>query len=401
MMTGSQQRDEGILTQCTDCTDSSGSPELTSAQERSSSEDPPSFQPGQSEDYGSFIPLGDDDIDFNIEDLDSVCRSTSFKNAAQQIPGGKAGLERVKYFNVLQSNTSTATTAQASRTKRKMPQQQEAGGQKRRRRRAAWRKYGQKMLKGEDCQPGKKLLRGYFRCTHEGCEVRKHVVMCAWSNVVESTTIHGRHNHAIEPELELEPTKEDTQAADNDTQISIPTSNQPSFQHKPIPPIDRRYVDMVMEAHPHFVIADTQAPDCPIIYTSQGFLELTGFSMHEAIGRNCRFLQGKDSDVAAIRLIGRAVREKKEIHVILLNYKKDNTPFWNLLHLNPIVGEDGIMRTIVGAQQDVSNLVEANQKQILSSNTQACLSQLLTPEEAKPLQAVLTTAEDVPMFSYL
>ena len=68
----------------------------------------------------------------------------------------------------------------------------------------------------------------------------------------------------------------------------------------------------------------------------------------------CRFLQGKDSNPNAIRQISMACKLQKEIRVILLNYKKDGTPFWNLLHITPVKDSDGNLISFVGVQMDVS-----------------------------------------------
>ena len=56
-----------------------------------------------------------------------------------------------------------------------------------------------------------------------------------------------------------------------------------------------------MGAAPHFVVADPHKQDCPIIFASAGFTALTGYGPAETLGRNCRFLQGKDTNVHAVR----------------------------------------------------------------------------------------------------
>ena len=75
-----------------------------------------------------------------------------------------------------------------------------------------------------------------------------------------------------------------------------------------------------------FVIADPSLPDCPIVFASDGFLDFTGYTREEILGRNCRFLQGPRTDARAVREIRRAVDEARRVHVRLLNYTKQGSP---------------------------------------------------------------------------
>ena len=84
---------------------------------------------------------------------------------------------------------------------------------------------------------------------------------------------------------------------------------------------------------------------------------VSGYELQETMGRNCRFLQGPESNIDAVRQLSKAVKDLQEVHVILLNYRKDGSKFWNLLHMNPIVGEDGTLHSIIGAQLDITNIV--------------------------------------------
>lgn len=104
----------------------------------------------------------------------------------------------------------------------------------------------------------------------------------------------------------------------------------------------------------NFVISDPHLPDCPIVFASDGFLDLTEYSREEILGRNCRFLQGQDTDPAAVSEIRDAVRNGSEASVRLLNYKKSGTPFWNMFTLAPMADVDGNLRFIIGVQVDVT-----------------------------------------------
>nr|AML78146.1 putative LOV domain-containing protein [Davallia solida var. fejeensis] len=107
-----------------------------------------------------------------------------------------------------------------------------------------------------------------------------------------------------------------------------------------------------------FVLANPHLPDSPIVHASEMFLRLTGYSREEVIGRNCRFLQGPDTDRRAVQLIGESLRAEKSCTVKLLNYRKDKKPFWNLLHISPVRSSDGKVAFFVGVQLEVSSVEE-------------------------------------------
>ncbi|KAI8103482.1 hypothetical protein M9435_004820 [Picochlorum sp. BPE23] len=104
----------------------------------------------------------------------------------------------------------------------------------------------------------------------------------------------------------------------------------------------------------NFVIADPTLPDCPIVFASDSFIELCGYRREEVLGRNCRFLQGKHTDRSTVDTLKKAIKEQREITVRLLNYKKDGTPFWNMLTVAPIRDVSGAPRFLVGVQVDVT-----------------------------------------------
>ena len=102
-------------------------------------------------------------------------------------------------------------------------------------------------------------------------------------------------------------------------------------------------------------VVDPKQNDSPIIYCNPKFQELTGYTLGEIIGSNCRFLQGKDTSKETIDTIRIAVKERMPIQVTLLNYKKDKTPFWNLLNIKPIFSSDGEIDYFVASQIDLSD----------------------------------------------
>src|SRR4051812_32385944 len=81
---------------------------------------------------------------------------------------------------------------------------------------------------------------------------------------------------------------------------------------------------------------------------------MTGYTADEVLGRNCRFLQGEETDPAAIDELRRAIAEQRATIVHLRNYKKDGTPFWNEVHIAPVRNDAGEVERFVGVQIDVS-----------------------------------------------
>ncbi|KAL2559577.1 Protein TWIN LOV 1 [Forsythia ovata] len=103
-----------------------------------------------------------------------------------------------------------------------------------------------------------------------------------------------------------------------------------------------------------FVLSDPHLPDMPIVYASDTFLELTGYARHEVLGHNSRFLSGLDTDPATQFQIKECIRTEQSCTVRILNYRKDKTPFWNLLHISPVRNASGKVAYFVGVQIDDS-----------------------------------------------
>lgn len=102
------------------------------------------------------------------------------------------------------------------------------------------------------------------------------------------------------------------------------------------------------------MICDATTDELPVVYVNPAFERITGYSAAEAMGRNCRFLQGADREQAGIAEIRHALSEKREVHVVLRNFRKDGTPFWNDLYIAPVPNEHGEITHFIGVQNDIS-----------------------------------------------
>ncbi|KAL3158315.1 hypothetical protein ABBQ38_010559 [Trebouxia sp. C0009 RCD-2024] len=112
----------------------------------------------------------------------------------------------------------------------------------------------------------------------------------------------------------------------------------------------------LMKLQRSFVLSDPNQPDCPIVHASTDFLLMTGYPRDAVVGRNCRFLQGPQTDNAEVKRLRDAMTADppRPITVKLLNYKIDGQPFWNNLHVAPIRSACGEVIFFVGVQLDLT-----------------------------------------------
>jgi PAS domain S-box-containing protein len=102
------------------------------------------------------------------------------------------------------------------------------------------------------------------------------------------------------------------------------------------------------------VITDCNQPDGHIIYASPGFERLTGYTQAEVLGRNCRFMQGPETDPNAVSVLRTAIRHGESSTVELLNYRRDGTEFWCEVRISPLHDATGQVTHFVGTIADVS-----------------------------------------------
>jgi PAS domain S-box-containing protein len=98
------------------------------------------------------------------------------------------------------------------------------------------------------------------------------------------------------------------------------------------------------------VISDAQKPDMPIVYVNPAFERMSGYSNAEVMGRNCRFLQGADTDQDGVEAIRSAIANQKNGYAVLRNYRKDGTLFLNELFISPVKDGKGVVTHFVGIQ---------------------------------------------------
>ncbi|WP_148714457.1 EAL domain-containing protein [Chitinolyticbacter meiyuanensis] len=102
------------------------------------------------------------------------------------------------------------------------------------------------------------------------------------------------------------------------------------------------------------LVTDLLHPEQPIVYVNQAFERITGYSKEAVLGRNCRFLQGRDRDQPDLVFIRRAVAQGTEGKALLRNYRKDGSMFWNALHVLPAPDAQGRITHYVGVIDDVT-----------------------------------------------
>ena len=119
-----------------------------------------------------------------------------------------------------------------------------------------------------------------------------------------------------------------------------------------------RMTHAVDEAPIGVTLSDPSQTDNPLIYVNEEFVKLTGYSKEEAIGRNCRFLQGENTDEETVAMIRRAINAAEPVSVDLRNYRADGTEFWNHLTIAPIRDTDGTVVNYIGFQQDVTERIQ-------------------------------------------
>lgn len=130
------------------------------------------------------------------------------------------------------------------------------------------------------------------------------------------------------------------------------------------------------------IVTDPHRPDNPMTYANKGFEQLTRYKVAEVLGRNCRFLQGNDTEQPEVRALRAAIKAGEDVRVVLRNYRKDGSMFWNELYLTAVY-RAGRLAHFIGVQNDVTRFVEAEHERALlgAAVEQADESILITDAE--------------------
>jgi len=116
------------------------------------------------------------------------------------------------------------------------------------------------------------------------------------------------------------------------------------------------------EANVGITISDPTTEDNPLIYVNDGFVEQTGYDRAESVGRNCRFLQGEETEESTLDELREAIAADSPITVGLRNYRQNGQQFWNRLSVTPIFDDDGELANHIGIQQDVTQIRESQRE---------------------------------------
>lgn len=119
------------------------------------------------------------------------------------------------------------------------------------------------------------------------------------------------------------------------------------------PVANRKLIDSIEASPIAMVISNPRRPDNPIEIANAAFLELTGYSQEEVVGRNCRFLAGAHTDPATTEQIRAALRTPRPLLVDILNYRRDGSAFRNGVMITPLFDEAGDLEWFLGSQVDL------------------------------------------------
>ncbi|HJV44041.1 histidine kinase dimerization/phosphoacceptor domain -containing protein [Caulobacter sp.] len=119
--------------------------------------------------------------------------------------------------------------------------------------------------------------------------------------------------------------------------------------------IDDPFAAAIRATRMAMIVTDATQADNPIIFANDAFLKLTGYDRDEVIGRNCRMLQGPETDAKAVQAINTAIAAGEDIAIDLLNYRKDGSTFWNALYVSPVRNAAGEIVYFFGSQLDITD----------------------------------------------
>jgi len=153
--------------------------------------------------------------------------------------------------------------------------------------------------------------------------------------------------------------------------------------------------ERALAAAPHGLVVTDTGPDFPVVYVNRAFEKITGYSALDMSGQNCRILSGTDRDQKGLQELRKALREQRDCRVLLRNYRKDGTPFWNDLFMSPVRNDMGRVLQYVAIQQDVTEREQTARRLATESSVIRALAESPSLFEAAPriLQAICESQE--------
>jgi PAS domain S-box-containing protein len=157
------------------------------------------------------------------------------------------------------------------------------------------------------------------------------------------------------------------------------------------------FVAAVRATRMPMIITNPRLPDNPVVFTNDAFCRLSGYSRAEILGRNCRFLQGPETDPATIAKIREAVRRVESIEIDIQNHRADGERFWNRLLMAPVYDTEGVLAYFFASQVDVT--LERDRLKGLESSNASLLAELtdrLRMQQEQELELAFTLRDVEP-----
>lgn len=174
--------------------------------------------------------------------------------------------------------------------------------------------------------------------------LQRQVAQLATENDMLKTIVKQRLNNEVKSEILAQ------------CRTEVPSIITPSVSNATtlLESADYKLMSVISAAQRSFVITDPSLPDNPIIFASQGFLELSGYKLDEVLGRNCRFMQGPKTDQAQVEVLRNGIRDGVDTAVCLLNYKRNGTQFYNQIFVAALRDSSRKIINYVGVQVEVT-----------------------------------------------